>query len=216
MWCPVERQVRRVQRWLDRCLEACRIGQWQAALAEMECARTDLEIARRSLWEKVTAEGAAEPKRRWGVAVLQGAMVSSLVILAAAHPLGFEDPATLAAREVEPSIVAFVTQDEQALLLALRARLGEGALRQTTEDLAQLPSSERGGTPQEEASSPGGRTALTEKKRSSGSGGDAARRGGDPAPRVTEGAVLPAEDILALVQVGERALRDAAVRVVGD
>lgn len=218
MWCPVERRIRRVQRWLDRCLEACRIGQWQAALAEMECARTDLEIARRALWEQVTAEGAVKPKPHRGVAMLRGALVSALVILSAAHPLAFDDPSTVASRSSAPEIMAFVTQDEQTLLLALRARLGEGALRQTEAEFEQLPAAEKAGRRSGETVLGVGGAAPAAAKRSSGTAGarSVTRQGVGASPPETTGVPLAAEDLLALVQVGERALRDAAVRVVGD
>ncbi|HOU32476.1 MAG TPA: hypothetical protein PK393_01420 [Synergistaceae bacterium] len=211
----MERKIRRVQRWLDRCLEACRIGQWQAALAEMECARTDLDLARRALWDELSAVDKSTRRRPFrGGAALRGALVGALVILAVAHPLAFDDPSGAPSPSLVPEIVAFVTRDEQSLILALRTRLGEGALRQGAGEWSQLSSEEEGALRRDAGARAAGRGVPPERKSPSGAGRSAVLK--EDLPRATEGGGLPAEDLLALVQVGERALRDASVRVVGD
>lgn len=202
----MERHIRRVQRWLDRCLEACRIGQWHAALAEMECAKADMEAARQHLWE--TLQGAEAPVSRWRRwdPVWRGVLGGISVVLALAHPVAYDDPVAVARRE-SPEILAFVTQDEQTLLTALRSSLGAGALRRSASGAdVQMPEVSRSEAsrerkrPRPELPVRQGSSAVAES----------------PASQGREGAVLPTEDILALVQVGERALRDTAVRVVGD
>ena len=211
----MERKIRRVQRWLDRCLEACRIGQWQAALAEMECARTDLDLARRALWDELSAVDKSTRRRPFrGGAALRGALVGALVILAVAHPLAFDDPSGAPSPSLVPEIVAFVTRDEQSLILALRTRLGEGALRQGEGEWSQLPSEEEDAPRRDAGARAAGRGVPPEKKNPYGAARSAVLK--EDLPRAAEGRGLPAEDLLALVQVGERALRDASVRVGGE
>lgn len=49
----MERNIRHVQRWLERCLEAYRHRRRGVALAELESARAELEIAREMLAEEL-------------------------------------------------------------------------------------------------------------------------------------------------------------------
>lgn len=48
----MEKKMNRIQRWLDRCVTACKSGAWGSALMEVECLEAGLKSAREEIWAK--------------------------------------------------------------------------------------------------------------------------------------------------------------------
>ena len=83
----MEKNLKRVQRWIERCIAACRSEKWDSALAEVECARAELESASEEIWQR--ASGSDDPHRagQFVGLSLRSLAVALLVIMVAAIPI---------------------------------------------------------------------------------------------------------------------------------
>ncbi len=201
----MERRLQRVQRWIDRCREACRMKKWQMALLEIESAKADLEGVRRSIWERAEAEETGEnPFFSVAGILFRRAGVALFILFLMAVPLGVGERPLLLAESEEKSLF-FVTRDEKELLTSLRRSLSAGALRFSEADFFR-----------EEAPEQLRRNDLPEQTYVSASEvwreAPLSRKEKNP-PRETPER-LEIDEVLALVQVGERALRGSAIEVV--
>ena len=121
----MEKNLKRVQRWIERCIAACRSERWDSALAEVECARAELESASEEIWQR--ASGAGEPNRAGrfvGLSFLSIAM-AFLVIMVAAIPISTGGYAPVGVADTRQLRLEWVTVDEQSVLSALRTSLSE-------------------------------------------------------------------------------------------
>jgi len=192
----LEKRLKRVQRWVDRCIEACRCKAWTSAVAELECARAELESASREIWE-AALEGESCPRAGRAfltkTSLLHALPVTVLILLLAVGPTSIEsfNPTGPSALETGPS-VEWLTADERALVENFRKSL-----------------SARTGA---NASDPGDKTALSVpfavRKARKGSPAEAVEKeAGMKAVSPKGTAPIAAEDLLSLIQVGQRALR---------
>jgi len=186
----MEKNLKRVQRWIERCIAACRSERWDSALAEVECARAELESASDEIWQR--ASGAGEPSRAGrfvGLSFLSIAM-AFLVIMVAAIPISTGGYAPVGVADTRQLRLEWVTVDEQSVLSALRTSLSEMNLARETLNqdypveaapAAPLPVSQLSGA----------------------------------APRIArEEQVAPAgtlDEILTLIEIGQRALRGEGI-----
>jgi type IV secretory pathway VirB10-like protein len=121
----MERNVRHVQRWLDRCLEAYRHRRHGAALAELESARAELEIAREKLVEELAGRGRVRECPSGQLCRI--GLTAVILLLALALPTArLSDsvntpPPFLALRPEGPSLEV-VTEEERLLLENLRKK----------------------------------------------------------------------------------------------
>ncbi len=193
----MERKLKRVERWIGRCREACRMKRWQMALLEIESAKADLEGVRRDLWERAEAEETGENLflSSAGMLFRRGGMAFFLLILMAVPLSVGERPRLLAEFREEKSLV-FVTKDEKELLSSLRKSLSAGAVRFSEADFSD-PKKE----PERSFSFTGGAGESFSPPRKENLPQDVSRG-------------LGFDEVLALVQVGERALRGTAIEVV--
>lgn len=127
----MEKRIARIARWLNRCAEACSARSWQSALMDMECAKAELEEARRDLWAR--AEGRQQPfNAAWRAARAVGASVLGLfLVMASAMPLAAPAPGhreRASALMESSSSLEWVSTDEKALLTALRSSLSDANL----------------------------------------------------------------------------------------
>jgi len=189
----LEKRLKRVQRWIDRCVAACRCKAWNSALAELECARAELDSASREIWE--LAEGSTTESRNGWNPLPRGSLVPVLavtlfILLLAGAPTSTEsfNPSRPVASEPGP-LVEWVTADEKALLDNLRKSLAGGAAAASASPSASLVRSVNKGGITSQA-----RPAAPPKQEAA-----------PVSPRV-ETPVQP-EDLLSLIQVGQRALR---------
>lgn len=195
----MEKKIARISRWLERCARACSSRSWEGALLDMECAKAELDEARAELWSLASGHLRGHMAAgRAGLAVRSLALGILLVLLIAA-PLAVQSQSVHVAWG--PAL-EWVTADEMALLAALRRSLSEA-------NLAYI-SSEAPGQEEQQKEDPGPeqrkafqadmtakRPESAEKKQSLRGalpGGTAVRNGFD--------------EILTLVQIGQKALRE--------
>ena len=194
----MERKLKRVERWIGRCREACRMKRWQMALLEIESAKADLEGVRRDLWERAEAEETGESLffSSAGMLFRRGGMAFFLLILMAV-PLSVGERSRLLAEFQEEKSLVFVTKDEKELLSSLRKSLSAGAVRFSEADF----SDSRKNPEESSLSFAGGSGESSSSPRKENLSQEASRG-------------LGFDEVLALVQVGERALRGTAIEVV--
>ncbi len=192
----MEKKINRVQRWLERCLKACKSKSWENALADMECAAAELESARRELWSVVDGSRTRRKNGRYSK-TLGASIAAAIFVLMAALPVTMPEPVRQVVSsmtwEDERELLELVTRDERQLLMSLRKSLSSA-----NSGLADL------GDPVEKASSEetvsGERyAAMPSEKR------------GQP-ERVSErvkdeSASVRLDEMMQLIEIGQKALR---------
>jgi hypothetical protein len=177
----MEKNLHRVHRWIDRCIAACRNEKWDSALAEVECARAELESASEEIWERVSGSEKNYPLGRFFPLFLRSGAVALLVIMAAALPISTLSHAPVGIANSNAVRLELVTADEQSVLSALRTSLSEMNLaREIPADETHVPSAVQAATAGTE------RVTVEAREESSSRGLD---------------------EILALIEIGQRALR---------
>lgn len=217
----LEKRLNRIERWLKRCVVACRCGSWSAALMEVECMEAETRTLREDIWRAAEAEaGCAKRvplKQRawlWG----KVAAIAAVFVLAAGIPLSIDQDRPF--QGFSSDSVALLTSTEAEILSALRDTLsqqneGRVILAVEIDDRspalqpvargAALASEPRETTPARRAvPSVGGQRAPSVRV--------------EPLPPRQEpvGKEPSVEDVISLIQVGQRALRasESAVRVI--
>jgi len=193
----MEKRIARIARWLNRCAEACSARSWQSALMDMECAKAELEEARRDLWAR--AEGRQQPfNAAWRAARAVGASALGLfLVMASAMPLAAPAPGhreRASALMESSSSLEWVSTDEKALLTALRSSLSDANLARLSALAGDAPV--KGAIPAEEGTRAGFRQKPVPapeeavKHQTSSHGG------------------REFDTIINLVQIGQRSLRE--------
>jgi hypothetical protein len=85
----MEKRIAGIIRWLERCLEAQRAGELESALMDVECARADMDLLRDGVWSKLDRRRAARRRRAFVLALFKTALGAAVILLAAATPLSF-------------------------------------------------------------------------------------------------------------------------------
>ncbi len=198
----MEGRLRRIERWIERCIAAWRAGKPEAAMAELTCAKAELDMAGEEMWRfcasKDRHKKPVSPRRLIRPA---GVLLGVVIVLATALPLsnlplskdqggriqrlGFDAPDLR---------LEFVTEDEGRLLNLLRESLSSTREEQFADFQVSEPSLSWG--KKAEVTTPSGPEASP---RSTFGRGEA--------PISAEASSVPLEEFLTLVQVGERALR---------
>ncbi len=131
----MDKQIRKVQKWLERCLIACRADSWENALAEMECANAEMEMARKELWTIVENQGKNDRVRFRNLLTntARAGVLALLIIFASAMPLSrLNISSVLPEIGRDNHIVEFINDEEEVLLQALRNSLSENGFREST------------------------------------------------------------------------------------
>jgi hypothetical protein len=202
----VERRIRKIQKWLDRCLEACKARSWENALADMECANAELSRAREQLWHDLSAN-LCEDRRGIGKYLpswTRTSLVAAVVILASAVPLAVNE--VVVSRETARSnselVLEWVGRDEQKLLAALRESLSENSFR----EVQNVPEKA------EFDNAPSEALVVSRKRSETSAPSEVAQEveegSGVSAESGEKEAEVSLEEVIALVQIGERSLRD--------
>jgi len=202
----VEQRIRKIQKWLDRCLEACKARSWENALADMECANAELRRAREQLWQDLSAS-LGEDRRgieKYLPTWIRTSLVAAVVILASAVPLAVNE--VVVSRETARSnselVLEWVGRDEQKLLAALRESLSENSFR----EVQNVPEKA------EVDNAPSGALVVSRKRSETSVPSKAAQEveegSGVSAESGEKEAEVSLEEVIALVQIGERSLRD--------
>lgn len=133
----MENKIRKVQRWLERCVDACKSRSWENALADMECATAELESARKELWSVVDGSRAAARSRRRSKR-LEASFVATILVLMSAIPVAMPEPMKRVVQsmgwEDQRAMLEFVTRDEKALITSLRKSLSSANRLEEIED----------------------------------------------------------------------------------
>ncbi len=184
----MEKNLKRVHRWIDRCIVACKSGKWDSALAEVECARAELESASEEIWERASGAGNQYPVVRMVGLSFRSMAVAILVIMMAAIPISTGGYAPLGVADTRQLHLEWVTADEQGVLSALRTSLSEMNLARDIPHQTSPPETEpRLGPPAMERVAP--QIAREET--------------GAPA--------VALDEILTLIEIGQRALRGEGI-----
>ena len=206
----VDRHLKRVESWLKRCVVACKCGSWGDALAEAECLEAETKGLREKLWDATRDEALDIPE--------QGMMHSvfatvKITVLAMAMVLSAVIPISLDA-EFGSGALNFASQGESVVLLsslendiinALRENLSGGNNGRVVISLE---------APQTATTAESNRGAAMAAERA----GTAPRIAEPPQAADEEDAAShrrpSAEEVIALIQVGQRALRSSEPGVI--
>lgn len=190
----MEKRIARIARWLDRCARACSARSWQSALMDMECAKAELEEARKDLWTRAAGSPRGLPATKRISRVLMASVLGLFLIMSVAGPLAVApaDRAERASASADSPSLEWVSTDERALLTALRKSLSDSNLAR----LSARPESTSGVNVV-------AAVAEAAKPNSGQLTGESGRKVQAPSPGGKE-----FDTIINLVQIGQRALRE--------
>jgi hypothetical protein len=206
-----EKRLRRIERWLKRCVEACRCGAWGSAMMEIECMEAETREFRQQLWNTVASEASGKRPRPLGKAVSAYARVialSALFVLVTGLPLAIDQDMSFYGFQAES--LELLTSTEGDILAALRENLSSrntGTVVLSIELPDAAPDAETAG-PGEAAAAV--QTELPRKRTAVVKVVEAAPetiQEEEKAPPAETGSSV--EEVLSLIQVGQRALRDS-------
>lgn len=220
----VEKKLSRIDRWLKRCAAACRCGSWSSALMEIECMEAETKGFREELWDiaEREAEGRVRrPLRKKLFTSLRVAVLASVMVVAIGIPLSMDQDAPF--RGFSGSSVAVLTSTESDILAALRASLSSRNADRVILTLDRTEEAgpekiQRGTAAAEDwsARKPAARSARGTKSEDLTWAG--AEKGSASVSPAGQTAVKEpsAEEVISLIQVGQRALRisEPAVRIL--
>lgn len=205
----MKKRISRIQRWLDRLSAACEKNRWDSALAEADCLSAEVREIREDLSKKLENEQAPAVNIFTGATAamsIRSIGIALFIVLVTTIPLAVEaerplTTSTVPAQEGKGNeeMLAWVTREEDELIRALRVDLS-GLNQGKTETAGAFHAPVK---------------KMTVPKVKKNNEAFAER----PAEvEVTPGTEtgISAEDLLALLQIGEKALRgDApAVKVI--
>lgn len=203
----MKQKITRLQRWLDRLAAACESRKWKSAVAEADCLSAELKQVREELWEEAEAENVKVPLSvRAGNMVFSGAKsfaVAIIIICLTTLPIAVESgipsmsaslPSVSAGRSEE---FAIVTSEEKELLTMLRRSLNDSNVAVRAAEI-RSPDSKRAFS------------SVPVQKRANAPAASAQAR-----PKAENNKIKP-EDLLTLVQIGEKSLRggEPAIKIV--
>lgn len=205
----MNKNIARIQKWLDRMSGACGEQKWASALIEADCLSAEVRKTREEILGVVRSAQAEKPTfqgRHRLFAVGRTASVAFAIVLAASLPLALE-----ADRPWQPSVktvyvqedrLSWVTPEEESLLLSLRSEMSKGELitagaaaKTQMKTQNRIVSKNTGGT----------------IKKIAASGGAVM-----PSPDARAVDTVINGDLTALVQIGEKALREnsRAIKII--
>ena len=205
----MKKKISRIQRWLDRLSTACDTGRWDSALVEADCLSAEVREIREDLTHKLESDYCPAPGifSRSAVAMsIKSVGIAIFIVMVSTIPLAVESERpwtaqtdTKAAQGPGDEILAWVTREEDELLRTLRSDLsGQNAGAIQTESVFSAPVKKR-------TSAQAKREIVVVSE--------------IPAVRntpVRSEAGISAEDLMALLQIGEKALRGdtPAIKVI--
>lgn len=206
----MEKKMNRIQRWLDRCVTACKSGAWGSALIEVECLEAELKSVREEIWAMAIANPKSQITAFRSVFrhLLRVSTVALALLLALVLPLSLDSekrygPVRALGGE---GTFTWVTLDEGQMLNALRRDLSENNRGRAVEVPLVVTQTRLRANASGNVKLPLPAIGVEEKA------GDKVNR--DEKDRKEEH--VPVEKVLSLIQVGQRAIQmgEPAVRVV--
>jgi len=205
----LERRIRTIQKWLERCLVSCKTKSWERAIADMECANAELRLTREELWLQASDARESIPSRSMRSAglVAKALLVASLILMVGAAPVAVNQGAI--SRRISSDskpVLEWLEKDEEMLIKALRQSLSENGFRET--DLSD--SVVQGGTQKPEMEVSVARVGQHPSEAIHGSLPAAQKEKRDPDSSVSGNSSqeITMEEVLALLEIGQRVLRN--------
>ena len=205
----MKKKISRIQRWLDRLSTACDTGRWDSALVEADCLSAEVREIREDLTHKLESDCCPAPGifSRSAVAMsIKSVGIAIFIVMVSTIPLAVESERPWTAKTETTSvqssgeeILTWVTREEDELIRTLRADLsGQNAGTAQTESVFSAPVKKRA-------------SAQVKKENTEISEMPTVRN----TPERSETGIS-AEDLLALLQIGEKALRGdtPAIKVI--
>ncbi|MBN1332182.1 MAG: hypothetical protein JW971_00315 [Synergistales bacterium] len=204
----MERKIRKVQKWLERCLISCRSGSWERAIGDMECANAELRIAREELW--LAAENSRQSCASRGLRHLGSAaitlVVASVILMVSAAPIAVNHGviSQTVSSEKKP-VLEWLEKDEEMLISALRKSLSENGFRET--DLSDTGIARNNWQPEmEKTVAQGGNIPSFHGQEILQTAGISRELRESPYSRGPSEIMM--EEVLALLEIGQRVLRN--------
>ena len=200
----VESHIKRVERWLKRCVAACRSGSWCDALSEAECLEAEARGLREKLWRAAAEDDAGGAEKIKGIprvlTLLKVVTLAMVMVLTAVLPISTDTVPVLRDTAYVPETFEFLTSEESDIINALRKSLSSGN-RGTAVLTAEMPKET---VPAAVAKR--GAAAASEMEPAVNEMIEAAHEAAEEI--IAESPRRPsADEVIALIQVGQRALR---------
>ena len=205
----MKKKISRIQRWLDRLSTACETGRWDSALVEADCLSAEVREIREDLTLKLENDHAAARgilSRSAVTMSIKSVGIALFIVMVSTLPLAVESERPRTAQNVSKpaqsngeEILTWVTREEEELIRTLRADLsGQNAGSAKTEKVFSVPVKKK--------------TAAEAKKENA----MVSEMPFALNTQVRSETLISPEDLLALLQIGEKALRgDApAIKVI--
>lgn len=208
----LERRVKRIERWLKRCSSACSHGSWGSALMEIECMEAETRGLRDDIWtaaeKEVALEESTKPRR---ASIVRLILVAAVLLLALELPLSVGQDRPYDPFEI--GSVEMLTSTEAEILTELRRTLVSGNTGrifvtveppQTADAASKSVASTR-----KTASAPA--PVQKEKTRSASKIKTVEAK----EQKTSEKNEISMEEVITLIQIGERAIRGHSVPIRG-
>jgi len=205
----MKKKISRIQRWLDRLSAACDKERWDSALVEADCLSAEVREIREDLAHMLENEQTSTAAIFSGSAVtmsIRSIGIALFIVMVSTIPLAVESErpwtpqtASVPLHNNREEVLAWVTREEDELLRTLREDLsGQNIGRTAAQGIFSAPAKK-------------GTVARTPEKEIIVSEKPAVRESS-----VRSEAGISAEDLLALLQIGEKALRGdtPAIKVI--
>ena len=205
----MKQKTAKLQRWLDRLTAACENKKWSSAVAEADCLSAELKQVREELWNE--AEKVAVPipslSARIGYGACFGARsfgIALLIICLSTIPIAVESgrPEKIAAlptgTDNKSEEFAIVTKEEKELLEMLRADMDKGSRAAVAAVKQKSPAPKKV------------RASKAAVRHSAPVPAVKAETGSTSAPVKKADSTIKGEDLLTLVQIGEKTLHGGA------
>ena len=204
----MKKKIARIERWLNRLSAACETKRWDSALVEADCLSAEVREIREDLNHMLENDG-FETERIFSRSAVTMSIksigIALFIVLVSTIPLAVEAEKPWAAQAVSKpanstgqEMLAWVTPEEDELIRTLRTDLsGKNALKQT-EIVFLTPAKKRASVQVKKEN-----IAVSERPIAQ-------------EIRVKSEAGISAEDLQALFQIGEKALRGdtPAIKVI--
>ena len=204
----MKKKIARIERWLNRLSTACETKRWDSALVEADCLSAEVREIREDLTHMLEND-AFETERLFSRSAVTMSIksigIALFIVLVSTIPLAVEADKPWAAQAVSKpaksapqEMLAWVTPEEDELIRTLRADLsGKNAVKQT-ESVFLAPAKKRASLQVKKESIVFPEIPITQNI------------------RVKPEVGISAEDLLALIQIGEKALRGdtPAIKVI--
>jgi hypothetical protein len=212
----LDRRLRRIERWLRRLMSACGCEEWSSALMEAECMEAETKGLRDDLWRTVENETCRAARRSLASVLIAGVKVSFIamfIVLSSVFPLSVDQDRPPSTFSME-SEGLFANNREGEILNSLKRTLS-GRNRERSVLYADSPSVGGGEQATASVAKSGGRvepvaeTQRTASKTTPVVESDLSQAAAEAAPaEKTPVRHEPSvDDVISLIQVGQRALR---------